>query len=74
MAEWLVRGLGWAWLPRHVVQYPTYQGQMVELSSEWTRRRWWWNWSGAAMSPRSGGSLAGGTFCRALAGDRRKNR
>ncbi|WP_416771495.1 LysR family transcriptional regulator [Pseudomonas sp. RHF3.3-3] len=36
MAEWLIRGLGWAWLPRHVVQYPTYQGQMVELVSEWT--------------------------------------
>ncbi|MHC8303901.1 LysR family transcriptional regulator [Pseudomonas sp. PB3P13] len=36
MAEWLVRGLGWAWLPRHVVQYPAYQGQMVELLSEWT--------------------------------------
>ncbi|MBK5518347.1 LysR family transcriptional regulator [Pseudomonas sp. TH10] len=36
MAEWLVRGLGWAWLPRHVVQYPAYQGQMVELVSEWT--------------------------------------
>ncbi|KPA92513.1 transcriptional regulator, LysR family [Pseudomonas asplenii] len=36
MAEWLIRGLGWAWLPRHVVQYPTYQGQMVELASEWT--------------------------------------
>ncbi|MBK5538667.1 LysR family transcriptional regulator [Pseudomonas sp. TH05] len=36
MAEWLVRGLGWAWLPRHVVQYPAYQDQMVELSSEWT--------------------------------------
>lgn len=36
MAEWLTRGLGWAWLPRHVVQYPTYQGQMVELVSEWT--------------------------------------
>lgn len=36
MAEWLVRGLGWAWLPRHVVQYPAYQGQMVELASEWT--------------------------------------
>jgi DNA-binding transcriptional LysR family regulator len=37
MAEWLVRGLGWAWLPRHVVQYPSYEGQMVELSSEWTQ-------------------------------------
>ena len=36
MAEWLVRGLGWAGLPRHVVQYPSYEGQMVELSSEWT--------------------------------------
>ncbi|MGH8440271.1 MAG: LysR family transcriptional regulator, partial [Pseudomonas sp.] len=23
MAELLMRGLGWAWLPRHVVQYPT---------------------------------------------------
>ena len=29
-------GLGWAWLPRHIVQYPTYQQQMVELHSEWT--------------------------------------
>ncbi|MFJ1340556.1 LysR family transcriptional regulator [Pseudomonas caricapapayae] len=36
MAELLMRGLGWAWLPRHVVQYPTYHAQMVELSSEWT--------------------------------------
>ncbi|PMY69385.1 LysR family transcriptional regulator [Pseudomonas sp. FW305-25] len=36
MAELLMRGLGWAWLPRHVVQYPTYQNQMVELASEWT--------------------------------------
>jgi DNA-binding transcriptional LysR family regulator len=36
MAEWLIRGLGWAWLPRHVVQYPVYQNQMVELVSEWT--------------------------------------
>lgn len=36
MAELLMRGLGWAWLPRHVVQYPAYQGQMVELASEWT--------------------------------------
>lgn len=36
MAELLMRGLGWAWLPRHVVQYPTYQAQMVELVSEWT--------------------------------------
>lgn len=35
MAELLMRGLGWAWLPRHVVQYPTYQSQMVELPSEW---------------------------------------
>ena len=35
MAELLMRGLGWAWLPRHVVQYPTYQGHMVELDSEW---------------------------------------
>lgn len=36
MAELLMRGLGWAWLPRHVVQYPTYHAQMVELRSEWT--------------------------------------
>ncbi|WP_282413098.1 LysR family transcriptional regulator [Pseudomonas sp. PS01299] len=36
MAEWLVRDLGWAWLPRHVVQYSAYQGLMVELDSEWT--------------------------------------
>ncbi|WP_095052862.1 LysR family transcriptional regulator [Pseudomonas sp. Irchel s3b2] len=36
MAEWVMRGLGWAWLPRHVVQYPAYQNQMVELISEWT--------------------------------------
>jgi DNA-binding transcriptional LysR family regulator len=35
MAELLMRGLGWAWLPRHVVQYPAYHGQMVELRSEW---------------------------------------
>lgn len=31
-----VRDLGWAWLPRHVVQYSAYQGLMVELDSEWT--------------------------------------
>ncbi|SDA31671.1 transcriptional regulator, LysR family [Pseudomonas sp. NFPP10] len=36
LAEWLMRGLGWAWLPRHVVQYPAYQNQMVELASQWT--------------------------------------
>ncbi|WP_268799273.1 LysR family transcriptional regulator [Pseudomonas huanghezhanensis] len=36
MAELLMRGLGWAWLPRHVVQYPAYHGQMIELTSEWT--------------------------------------
>lgn len=36
MSEWLVRDLGWAWLPRHVVQYSAYQGQMIELDSEWT--------------------------------------
>lgn len=36
MAELLMRDLGWAWLPRHVLQYPTYQGQLVELSSDWT--------------------------------------
>lgn len=36
MAELLMRGLGWAWLPRHVVQYPAYQNQMVELISDWT--------------------------------------
>ena len=35
MAELLMRGLGWAWLPRHVVQYPTYQAHMVELDSDW---------------------------------------
>jgi DNA-binding transcriptional LysR family regulator len=36
MAELLMRGLGWAWLPSHVVEYPTYREQMVELESEWT--------------------------------------
>lgn len=36
MAELLMRGLGWAWLPRHVVQYPAYQNLMVELTSDWT--------------------------------------
>lgn len=36
LAEWLMSGLGWAWLPRHIVQYPTYQQQMIELDSEWT--------------------------------------
>jgi len=35
MAELLMRNLGWAWLPRHVAQYPAYQGQLVELSSDW---------------------------------------
>ncbi|MFK3725175.1 LysR family transcriptional regulator [Pseudomonas monteilii] len=35
LAELLMRGLGWAWLPRHVVQYPTYQAHMVELASDW---------------------------------------
>lgn len=36
MAELVMRGLGWAWLPRHVAQYPTYQGHLVELQSDWT--------------------------------------
>jgi len=35
MAELLTRGLGWAWLPRHVVQYPAYQGLLCELASDW---------------------------------------
>jgi DNA-binding transcriptional LysR family regulator len=35
MAELLMRNLGWAWLPRHVAQYPAYQGQLVELHSDW---------------------------------------
>ncbi|NBA93952.1 LysR family transcriptional regulator [Pseudomonas sp. R5(2019)] len=35
MAELLMRGLGWAWLPRHVVQYSAYHGHMIELTSEW---------------------------------------
>lgn len=36
MAELLMRNLGWAWLPRHVLQYPTYREQLVELRSDWT--------------------------------------
>lgn len=36
MAELVIRGLGWAWLPRHVAQYPTYQGHLQELRSNWT--------------------------------------
>lgn len=36
MAELVMRGLGWAWLPRHVAQYPTYQGHLLELRSDWT--------------------------------------
>lgn len=36
MAELLMRDLGWAWLPRHVAQYPTYRNQLVELDSDWT--------------------------------------
>ncbi|MET1077526.1 MAG: LysR family transcriptional regulator [Pseudomonas sp.] len=36
MAELLLRNLGWAWLPRHVVQYPTYRNLLVELVSDWT--------------------------------------
>ncbi|WP_213875555.1 LysR family transcriptional regulator [Pseudomonas sp. dw_358] len=35
LAELLTRGIGWAWLPRHVVQYPTYHGLIVELDSDW---------------------------------------
>ena len=35
MAELLMRNLGWACLPRHVAQYPTYQGHLIELSSDW---------------------------------------
>lgn len=35
MAELVMRGLGWAWLPRHVAQYPTYQDHLVELRSDW---------------------------------------
>ncbi|SDS88109.1 LysR family transcriptional regulator [Pseudomonas oryzae] len=34
MAELVSRGLGWAWLPRHVVEYPTYRGLLVELNSD----------------------------------------
>jgi DNA-binding transcriptional LysR family regulator len=36
MAELLMRNLGWAWLPLHVLQYPGYQQQLVELHSDWT--------------------------------------
>lgn len=36
MAELVIRGLGWAWLPHHVAYYPAYQGQLVELASDWT--------------------------------------
>lgn len=36
MAELLMRDLGWAWLPRHVVQYPTYQSELVVLNCDWT--------------------------------------
>ncbi len=36
MAELLMRNLGWAWLPPHVVQYPAYQPLLVELASDWT--------------------------------------
>ncbi|WP_392884930.1 LysR family transcriptional regulator [Pseudomonas migulae] len=36
IAELLMRGLGWAWLPRNVVQYSGYRNQIVELVSEWT--------------------------------------
>ncbi|MCY1282698.1 HTH-type transcriptional regulator YhaJ [compost metagenome] len=36
MAELVMRNLGWAWLPRHVAQYPTYQGHLLELRSDWT--------------------------------------
>lgn len=36
MAELLMRNLGWGWLPRHVVQYPTYRNHLVELSSDWS--------------------------------------
>ncbi|CAD5106516.1 LysR family transcriptional regulator [Zestomonas carbonaria] len=36
MAELVMRDLGWAWLPRHVARYPAYQGQLVELRSDWT--------------------------------------
>lgn len=35
MAELVILGLGWAWLPRHVAQYPTYHGKLVTLSSDW---------------------------------------
>ncbi|WP_375740442.1 LysR family transcriptional regulator [Pseudomonas boanensis] len=36
MAELLMRDLGWAWLPRHVAQYPAYQDHLIELRSDWT--------------------------------------
>jgi len=36
IAELLMRGLGWAWLPRNVVQYSGYHDKIVELTSEWT--------------------------------------
>ena len=36
MAELLMRNLGWAWLPRHVLHYPVYQQHLCELASDWT--------------------------------------
>ncbi|GGK09337.1 LysR family transcriptional regulator [Pseudomonas matsuisoli] len=36
MAELLMRGLGWAWLPKHVAQYPMYLGHLIELQTDWT--------------------------------------
>lgn len=36
MAELVMRDLGWAWLPCHVASYPTYQGHLLELRSDWT--------------------------------------
>jgi DNA-binding transcriptional LysR family regulator len=36
MAELLMRNLGWAWLPRHVLQYPAYQQNLCELPSDCT--------------------------------------
>lgn len=35
LAELLMRGLGWGWLPRHVARYPTYQGLLAELACDW---------------------------------------
>jgi hypothetical protein len=70
MAELLMRGLGWAWLPRHgaVPDLPGADGragQRVAPAPALVA-----SWPGAAMNPWARRAMAGRAFCSALARDR----